>query len=334
MPGGSATEVGLGFGHGPTGGDTPTIDSTTGLYQDAVDKVQVAINGVEKMKIDANGVHLSSTNVLPSGYGVKTGGYAVQSTDSVILMDVSGGSGTCDLPLISSTASGRILEITKVDNSANYVTVTPSGSDLIGPLLTKILAREDHCIKIMADANVNEWRILADSDPDFVYEATASATVADPTTAQTSIIGTGIGSTTLQANLLVPGMAIKLKGHGVYGRAATAETINFRLKFGSTVLVSTGVFTPTASMTNREWVFEATITCRTTGTTGTVFVQGFMDLCQDPAVTLVPHRHEMSSTTTVTVDTEATQVLDFTADWTTTAAGDTFTCTNFTATLV
>lgn len=103
---------------------------------------------------------------------------------------------------------------------------------------------------------------------------TADKTVANTTT-ETSIVGTGVGNLTLPANFFVAGKTIRITMSGVYSTVAvTGDTVTIKIKYGSTVLASKATTALVTGGTNLAWWADAIITCRTTGSSGTVQVSG------------------------------------------------------------
>ena len=163
--------------------------------------------------------------------------------------------------------------------------------------------------------------------PRSLYTATASGTVANTVT-ETTLIGSGVGSLTLPANYYSgAGRTLYVYASGYYSNTGT-PTLNIRLKHGATALAATGAVTTTTGATNWEWSFSGYVTCRTTGATGTVILQG--EFLINTSATAVA-RYAMVNTATVTIDTAATQVLGLTAQWGTASASNTITATNFLA---
>jgi hypothetical protein len=163
-------------------------------------------------------------------------------------------------------------------------------------------------------------------DVQALFTPTATGTVAN-TTSETTVLGAGIGSLTLPANLLVPGRTLRFKASGVFGTDAAAHTLNMKFKLGATSIVATGAQTPTAALTNRLWEMEVLLTCRTVGATGTVIAQG--KFAYMAAGTGAPTWWEATSTATTTIDTTGTLAVDLSATWGAgVTASDTISCSN------
>lgn len=144
-----------------------------------------------------------------------------------------------------------------------------------------------------------------------LFTSTASATVSNTTT-ETTIIGTGSGSLTLPVNYLSAGRALIVHASGVYSTQAVPITLRLKVKMGSTILLDTGVQTPTGALTNRRFVIEGRIICRTAGAPGTVFCQGESRLWTSA---ILVTGWEMLNTATANITTTSTQVIDVTAQW-------------------
>lgn len=160
-----------------------------------------------------------------------------------------------------------------------------------------------------------------------LFTQTASAT--NSTTGQVTLISTGVGTVTLPANFLVVGKTLRITARGHWDTGNNpAETIRFRLKYGSTVIQDTnGAGNLTPALAVGTWEFSAIVTCRTTGATGTVMTQGWVEwtTSTQSAVT----RQCTRNTGTTTIDTTASTALDLTSEWTNPTGGTTtMTCTN------
>lgn len=158
------------------------------------------------------------------------------------------------------------------------------------------------------------------------FTSTASATVGN-SASEATLIGSGVGTLTLSADFLIAGRSLEIIAEGYLSTQAVPNTINLKIKLGSTQILATGVQTPTGSITTRQWRIHAIITCRSTGVSGTVIGQG--DFLHHTTTGLLSINWEMPLTTTVTINTTTTQAIDLTATWGGANAGDTITCTNF-----
>lgn len=157
-----------------------------------------------------------------------------------------------------------------------------------------------------------------------IFNSTASATVAN-SIVETTLIGTGTGSLTLPVNFLAVAKAIEIEAWGTIASILT-PTLRLRIKLGSVTVIDTTAVTLLTITGTNLWNTRAVIDCRTTGATGTVFGQG-MGMYYTSATGLAGIASP--NTTTSTVDTTATQVIDMTVLWGSASASNTITCTNF-----
>jgi hypothetical protein len=152
-----------------------------------------------------------------------------------------------------------------------------------------------------------------------LFTQTATGTSAN-STAENTISSTGVGTLTLPTNFFVAGKTIRIRGKGFHSSTAS-PTLNLKVKFGSTVINTTGAHTH-HNATNGYFDFECDITCRTTGAGGTVFSQGIFTDATDHV--------SMGNTATVTVNTTTTQAITVTAQWSAASASNTISMTNLT----
>lgn len=131
------------------------------------------------------------------------------------------------------------------------------------------------------------------------------------TTAESTILRTGIGSMTLAGNTLQHGSIVRFRAQGVYASAAVPGTITFRFRITSgsvqTLLTSPAIAIP-ASKSEYGWQFECEwVVDATTGGLDESWIppQGTIILQNDAADSLVAH-----------VFTYGDAPVDFTADQT------------------
>lgn len=152
-----------------------------------------------------------------------------------------------------------------------------------------------------------------------MFTATADATVANTTT-ETTILGSGVGSKTIQANTLSVGKTYRITVRGNLSTTAL-PSLRIRVKYGATVLLDTSAITTVGALTNAYFSTVAVITCRTTGATGTVSVSG--DIEYNNGTTR--QATGAVNTSTVTIDTTASGTLDVLATWGAASSGNTIT---------
>lgn len=162
--------------------------------------------------------------------------------------------------------------------------------------------------------------------PSTMFTATADAAVSNTVT-ETTILGTGVGTKTIEANMLRVGMTFRITVLGYVADTGT-PTLRIRWKLGSTTIADTGAVALSANLSGNE-MFTATFTftCRTLGATGTVMGQGrFIYHTTTGSSTDVPIN--VVNTAATTIDTTAAQAVDVTAEWGTADAANTITATN------
>jgi hypothetical protein len=138
---------------------------------------------------------------------------------------------------------------------------------------------------------------------------------------------------TAGANFLgYDGATFHLIAYGTFSNTAT-PTLLLGFYYGGvagTALGATSAITTTTGATNWPWRMEMTCTVRTTGSTGTIMRQGWIDLAT--SLTAVTHRPIPEvALATVTVDTTTAKILTVGAQWGTSNASNTLTCHGFTA---
>lgn len=144
-----------------------------------------------------------------------------------------------------------------------------------------------------------------------IFTQTAGATVTNTTT-ETSILGTGVGSKTLASGFFTAGKTVRLKVSGLYSTVAIPGNVIVRVKLGSTVIASATTSAFVTGASSDYFDFETTITCRTTGGSGTVMSNGIVSYAgaTGPVFDAVNN-----GGSTATVATNASQVLDVTVEW-------------------
>lgn len=156
-----------------------------------------------------------------------------------------------------------------------------------------------------------------------IFNTLTDTTVANSTN-ETSLIGAGLGSRTLDANFLAQAKSVQIEAWGYYSATST-PTLRIRNKLGSSTIEDTTAFT-IANATNGAWKMTTIIDCRTAGTSGTVMAQS--DFVYNSTLG-TSSRISTANTAVSVIDTTTTQLIDMTEQWGTAAAGNTITCTNY-----
>lgn len=96
--------------------------------------------------------------------------------------------------------------------------------------------------------------------------------------AEASIVGTGVGSLSIPANAFQVGDSFHAKIGGLLGDTSNGDDITVRIKSGTTVLASTGLFildnTQAIGVGGEGWECELDFTIATTGASGTICTNG------------------------------------------------------------
>lgn len=110
--------------------------------------------------------------------------------------------------------------------------------------------------------------------PKQTFSQTETVTVTG-TTSETTLIGNGTGSLTIPSEAWAVGKSYRVIIHGVYSTTSSSPAnINIRLKFGSTVIATSGTIFLSSNKSNVPFTLQATITCRSTGSSGTIYTFG------------------------------------------------------------
>jgi len=81
-------------------------------------------------------------------------------TESVVLVDASGGPIQVDVPL-TTARFGDELVVMKTDSSTNAVTVMRSGADTVDGAVSQSLTLQGDAIRIISDAATTNWNLIA-----------------------------------------------------------------------------------------------------------------------------------------------------------------------------
>jgi hypothetical protein len=119
--------------------------------------------------------------------------------------------------------------------------------------------------------------LIAGAAPSYVagdrvlFVSTADRTITNDNNERT-LIGTGVGTLTLPAALLIVGRTIRLRAHGYYTSNANLNQ-TWRVTLGATAVCNSGAVDIGNNGGPYIWEAETIITCRTTGVSGTVIGQ-------------------------------------------------------------
>lgn len=148
-----------------------------------------------------------------------------------------------------------------------------------------------------------------------LFAATTDKTVTN-TSSETSIIGTGVGTATLPTNFFVAGKTVRIIGGGAYSTALTPGNLTIKIKYGSIIVASVVITNLLTSASSVPFLFEAYMTCRTTGSSGTIQPNGSFDYTLTTAGAW-DFGSLNNGATTATINTTTSNLLDITATWAT-----------------
>jgi hypothetical protein len=160
-----------------------------------------------------------------------------------------------------------------------------------------------------------------------MFSSTTSAGPND-SAAETSLIGTVTGTTTIPANTFTAGTLLHVGAQGFFSLPSVSDSLTLKVKCGSTVLGSAS-FTPAAgALTNGTFRLWLDIAARGTGAGGSFITNGLAELSGS---TLTDTTGKVLNTTAVAYDFTTTCVMDVTAQWGGAQVGELITGTNVAA---
>ncbi len=184
-----------------------------------------------------------------------------------------------------------------------------------------------------AEVNVNSDWSATSGDAEILNKPTSwgnyaqtvqSATI--NTAPEQSIIGTGVGSLSIPANAFSIGDSFHGKMGGVInatGGGGRSE-ITIRIKTGTTVLASTGVF-DLDNATNQGWEIELDFTLATIGAAGDICTNGNFAYTKDGSRQVFGYIFQDVQP----IDTTISNTLDITVEWNVLNGGDDIYSANF-----
>jgi hypothetical protein len=107
-----------------------------------------------------------------------------------------------------------------------------------------------------------------------VFRQTSTVTVAN-TTAETSIVGSGLGSNSIASNVLQAGMCIRVSGSGVYSTLAVLPgNLTINIKFGGVTISTTTITNLLLGAANAGFDYTAIINVNSSGVSGSAQMAG------------------------------------------------------------
>lgn len=147
-----------------------------------------------------------------------------------------------------------------------------------------------------------------------IFTQTADQTVSN-TVAETTLLGTGIGTKTLPTNFFLPGKTIRLKVGGVYSTPALATpSLIINVKYGTTVIATVTTNALFSGATNLLFEGEVYITCRTAGAGGTVMTHG--TVLYNIGIVGQTYTEDLNNAgATTTINTSNSNTIDISVQW-------------------
>lgn len=133
-----------------------------------------------------------------------------------------------------------------------------------------------------------------------------------------SLVGAGVGSTTIKANGAVVGKTIRLRARGTFNSSASPPTLSFQVFLGATRVCVTSAITLPASQSARYWDAEFDLTFRAVGVAGSAYVSGRALISSTFGVA--------SSPAPTAIDTTADLAIDLRAGFNVADPGTSITC--------
>lgn len=156
--------------------------------------------------------------------------------------------------------------------------------------------------------------------PFTLFTQTATKTVAN-TAVETTLFNTGVGSLTIPAGLIIVGRTLRFWITGIHS-AIGNPNITINLKVDGVTIATTGAVS-SGNSTNAYFEVRAFATCYTTGTSGTIWLQGYYSELGGGQ-----NSFPITRTTALTLDTTIDHVIDVTVTWGTASNSNTITATN------
>jgi hypothetical protein len=240
-------------------------------------------------------------------YVAKSASYTLTDDDEFVDFDCTGAARTATLPAVATTRVGKRYTIRKTDATGNALIIDGNASETINGDTTQILFNQNASVTIVNTGAA--WIVEASYGlvSGHVFLATAAVTLANDG-AETPIIGTGIGTLTLPANVLRANKALLHDLLGFISCTGT-PTLNIKLKLGSVVIAATGAVTLESGLSLAVLSLRAIMRCVTVGSPGTVIASGVVGI-GTKLFNLYP-----TSGAAVNVDTAVSELIGITATW-------------------
>lgn len=247
-------------------------------------------------------------------YGMSISSSAAQVNSALVFVTMSNVSSTVPCFEFSNAGTGSTVKITNSGNADGFESNLTSTSATQAPFIASQAGTG-----AVYEATLRTLSNL--SAPLFAKNITTLTTV-DNTATETAISDLSI---TLPADFLKAGTTIRGTIWGTMDTpGAGPATARIRVCYGGTItgggtaLLDTGAYTPTVSLSGSLIKVDYTLTCLTTGATGTIEAQGMVAHQSNTAPTwrgMGTGGTGAANTSAITIDTTASKSLVITFTW-------------------
>lgn len=154
-----------------------------------------------------------------------------------------------------------------------------------------------------------------------LFRQTTDVTVSNTIT-QTSIIGTGRGSPIISANSLLPGVALRIAGGGVYSsQLVLPASLTISIMVAGSAVSTATITNLLIGATNQGFSYSVILVTRTIGTSGTAGIAGTFNYISSLSGSRLSGDLSNSGNV-VTFNTTANNAIDVRATWGTAATAN------------
>lgn len=147
-----------------------------------------------------------------------------------------------------------------------------------------------------------------------LYAQTANSAIVTDTTAETTIIGTGVGTLSVPANGFAVGDSFRAILGGVIN-ATNNQTIRIRMRTGSVLLLDSGLENLGSAVTNDVWSLNVDFTIRQLGTAGVASIVSLGSFHYTKTNNASVQGFGFNVVNNTTFDTTINNTLDITVEW-------------------